>query len=305
MSACPRIVKRRDGTKTPCGLSAVNEHEGTLYCKKCFNLVLKQQNAGGEIVVSPQIRAPAVSQPPRPSPPAKQVQPTLTRSPAPVATRALPTPIKEFVVNGRLNLSLPCHSLVLGGSMAGKSTVIRGVLKDLLRQGKVGAIFWFGQNCDQEEAWLPKEHRHRRVDENLITQIREMQKAPANKDYQIILVLDDVVAENFHRSMFYQELIAQCRHERVSLIFGLHYALQIPPLMRLNVTTYIVCDAAVQTQQALYKLSSGGSFTQFQRRFKPIVRGKPIVMDTRAGGKIHDLRYPVLEPSEMDRVKFV
>lgn len=181
-----------------------------------------------------------------------------------------------------IDCNLPDRIVVVGGSMSGKTTVIRNLVQIMKKKNRVGAVWWLGKNSS-EETWLPEQFRRNNISKKLLTSIQESQKKPVMNGIHQIVILDDVLEEQFHRDKWWDGFISSCRHQLITLIFGIQYLKSISPCIRNNVQRFIVTHANNETLDSLNKLSSVPNRQDWRNTFTKIKIGQPVVMDCRPG----------------------
>jgi GTPase SAR1 family protein len=211
-----------------------------------------------------------------------------------------PLPDKQTPIS-QIDMVLPDRIGVVGGSESGKTTVIRNLLQSMVKNHKVICIWWLGSNSDDEK-WLPAKYRRKEISQPLMDNIRRSQLNPAMKDCHQIIVLDDIIGERFHKNPWWDQYISTCRHERITLIFGIQYLKSVSPCIRENFKRFIVCHSTNQTLSNLYQLSSVANKHKWVEQFAGIKLGSPILLDVRPGKQeLVELSVPKCESVKYSR----
>lgn len=193
--------------------------------------------------------------------------------------------------------------VVLGSTGSGKSTIIRGIIKQICMQFKVAKIWWFGFYYDLE-TWIAEDFRSERVDKAKIDRIRKIQGTAAFKDLYQIVVLDDVGAEDFYTTdkKWWTKFFVQSRKERIFTIVGIQHLIgAIPPAIRDNIQQWVIAHANTNTQKHLKGLSNTGGKKEWSLAFSNIPQGHPILMDVRPNGgdELSRLYFDNIQPGDM------
>ena len=198
-----------------------------------------------------------------------------------------------------LDMVLPERILVLGSSESGKTTAIRALIQLMKRTNRVAAVWWISVN-HRQETWLPSCYRRSRVSKELLDRIRACQRNREFAGMHQIVVIDDCLTEKFHRDAWWNAYISTCRHDRVTLIFGVQYLKGLSPVVRDNIKRYLCCHVNNGTLKALYDLALDDNWYHWKSHFTGLTRGQPLLMDVRPGKQeLTKLRVPRMEPEMM------
>ena len=119
---------------------------------------------------------------------------------------------------------------------------------------------------------IPNVEQHETITIEQIEILKEMQKKqPENKRKPILLVLDDVFANNGInlRSKGVEQLISVLRHYKISVIFVLQQIHMVGPKIRCNAHGYILFDTIGSDNiKSIYQcLSTGDNLKEFTSNF--------------------------------------
>ena len=119
---------------------------------------------------------------------------------------------------------------------------------------------------------IPNVEQHETITIEQIEILKEMQKKqPENKRKPILLVLDDVFANNGInlRSKGVEQLISVLRHYKISVIFVLQQIHMVGPKIRCNAYGYILFDTIGSDNiKSIYQcLSTGDNLKEFTSNF--------------------------------------
>ena len=198
-----------------------------------------------------------------------------------------------------LNLQLPTRLCTLGSSQSGKSTLIRHMIKEFKSKFNVSSVWWMGSSA-HEESWLSPKFRYQAISRTKIDAIRKLMKTNAFKNTHCIIVLDDILTEKFHNNRWWNGFISTCRHDHITLIFGIQHLKSMSPTIRDNVQYYFVCSLNNSTCDALHGLSNTPDKYQFRKQLTAAKLGHPILFCTIPGQKeIQHLTVGRCEPEDM------
>src|SRR5690606_36437744 len=76
----------------------------------------------------------------------------------------------------------------------------------------------------------------------------------SHKDYRILIIIDDPYGIDFHADKRLGRFITRCRQENISIILGMQYLMTFPPVLRDNLSHYIICGANIGTIDLISKL---------------------------------------------------
>ena len=188
---------------------------------------------------------------------------------------------------------------MLGPPQSGKSTLIRHIIKEFKSKNNVSSVWFFG-SYSHEEVWLHPKFRYPKISKTKIDAIRAMMRTPAFKNTHCIIVLDDVIIENFHRSPFWADFIATSRHDNITVLIGMQYLKSLSPQIRENCQYYFITALNNTTCDSLHGLSNIPDKYAFRKQLTTAWKGHPILFRTVPGEKeITPLTVEALEPNQM------
>lgn len=193
--------------------------------------------------------------------------------------------VSRLNVNNVLTLEdvefeFPNRIMVLGPSESGKTNVIRLITKNYAPS--FDFIFLFSPN-EHEETHIPKKYRFDRVSFTKLKSIWNF-AIKTKRKYNILVIMDDLSATNFGNK-FFADFITRCRHDNISIIFGVQYLKTLPPVVRENIKQYIVCHGNNKTCDSLFELSSTRNKRTFMNYVSKSTIGKPVLLDFTPHGK--------------------
>lgn len=204
---------------------------------------------------------------------------------------------------GDLPLELPSNICVLGPTKSGKSTIIRHLVNMFKKRYLIAAVWLFGTSS-HEETWISKDCRYSQISKTKLEAIRTLgssKEFQKNKYYQIV-ILDDVLGENFHRDRWWSGFISSCRHDNIAIIFGIQYLKALSPCIRNNCLQFIIASANNSTLDALHDLARTPNKSKFRETFSDnnLKKGTPILFDcTPSSKEFTKFIVGKLEPDQM------
>ncbi len=186
------------------------------------------------------------------------------------------------------------HMMLLGMTGSGKSVFIRQIYERHVGKGKrFDFALLFGFNADRPQYdYIDKKQRFTEVNPESIKQkwnaMRKLRdryaqtygQAVADR-FETLFIFDDILGENFHKDKFYADFISRCRHDGIVCIFGIQYINSIPPVIRNNVSQFIITCGTNQIAQALYPMTKETNLYRFMDVVNKVKMGKPLYIDIR------------------------
>lgn len=194
--------------------------------------------------------------------------------------------------------TLDTRICILGPTQSGKTTIIRHLIRNFVKTKTVAAVYWFGDSY-HEEKWLPPGRGEALINTAKLEALRTAMKSPNMAGKHAIVVLDDVLGEEFLRGKqgkWWSRFISTSRHYNITLLIGMQYLKGISPVMRDNVKQWIVTWINHNGIEALHK-QSRSSKPFFRQELTDAKRGAPklIDFDPDAPREITTLSVPKLD----------
>lgn len=220
--------------------------------------------------------------------------PTTTNSTAVVAEPPKSMGKIPTIEVGAIQWATGTHMMLLGMTGSGKSVFIKQVYQNHVGKGKKFSFaILFGFNADRPQYnYIDKKLRYTDVNPDTIRAkweaIRKLKEEYFEKygedvadRFQVLFIFDDILGENFHKDKFYCDFISRCRHDGIVCIFGIQYINSIPPVIRNNVSQFVITCGTNQIATALLPLTKETNQWAFTKLVNDVELGRPLYLDIR------------------------
>lgn len=220
---------------------------------------------------------------------------TISAHPSTVPVRPEPPvgKIPTIQVN-QIQWATGTHMMLLGMTGSGKSVLIRQIYENHVGKGKkFNFAILFGFNADRPQYnYIDKKLRYTDVDPSTIKAkwqaIKTLREEYAERygdhvaeHFQVLFIFDDILGENFHKDIFYRDFISRCRHDGIVCIFGIQYINSIPPVIRNNVSQFVITCGTNMIASALLPLTKQTNQWEFTKLVNSVELGRPLYLDIR------------------------
>ena len=156
--------------------------------------------------------------------------------------------------------------LLIGRRGTGKSTLLEDLLHGMRKRVDFGLFFTPTQDSrEMFERHAPSSWVHDAFDPDKIERLCASQRAAGDKRRDVLLVLDDMMADKrVLKSTAIRDIFFNGRHQHITYISSQQYVLDMPPDLRTNIDyVFVLKDNILANKQRLHKYFFG-MFNSFQ-----------------------------------------